>query len=74
MFKNRAEQTKYIVENYPEVTDQRIDNDHWDLLCTHCKVTRGFQVTRREVQGYRDKYHNYNESRSKNLLSRMNRM
>jgi hypothetical protein len=62
MFKDKADQAKYIRENYPEVTDHRIDKDHWDLLCTKCKVTRGFQVTEREVQGYRDlKYRNYHE-------------
>ena len=47
MFKSGAEQSQYILENYPEVTDSRIDDDHWDLHCTHCKVTRGFQVTER---------------------------
>jgi hypothetical protein len=44
MFQNPDDLENYIRENYPEVTDQRIDDDHWDLECNHCKLTRGFQV------------------------------
>lgn len=44
MFKNEEEQITYIKENYSEVTDQRIDNDHWDIYCPKCKMVRGFQV------------------------------
>jgi hypothetical protein len=51
MFQNREELDQYILENYPEVTDNRIDKDHWDLQCTHCKITRGFQVIKRQVSG-----------------------
>jgi len=69
MFENKADQTKYILENYPEVTDHRIDKDHWDLLCTKCKVTRGFQVTRREAQGLRDlKYRSLHEDFSSPVI------
>jgi hypothetical protein len=49
-------QRRYIEENYPEVTDRRIDDDHWDLECSQCKVTRGFQVIRREVQTFHTQY------------------
>lgn len=51
MFKNSDDLKRYIIESYPEVTDQRIDADHWDLQCTVCKITRGFQVIKREVAG-----------------------
>jgi hypothetical protein len=44
MFHSDAEFKHYIIENYPEVTDSRIDDDHWDLPCTQCKLTRDFQV------------------------------
>ena len=46
MFKSIDEQKQYIIDTFPEVTDQRIDDSHWDLLCTTCKTVRGFQVTR----------------------------
>ena len=49
MFRSRDELKTYLIENYPEVTDSRIDEDHWDLECSICKVTRGFQLTKREV-------------------------
>ncbi len=51
MFQNRDELKQYVAENYVEVTDHRMDEDHWDLHCTHCKLTRGFQVIKREVSG-----------------------
>jgi hypothetical protein len=59
MFKDINEQKQYIVDNFPEVTDQRKDERHWDLLCTHCKAIRGFQVTRYEIQAFRDVYREY---------------
>ena len=51
MFQNNDEFDQYVLDNYPEVTDNRIDQDHWDLRCTHCKITRGFQVIKRQVSG-----------------------
>jgi len=51
MFKDSDELKKHIFNNYQEVTDNRIDEDHWDLQCTHCKVVRGFQVIKREISG-----------------------
>jgi Domain of unknown function (DUF4145) len=51
MFRSTSDLEKYIQENYPEVTDHRIDDDHWDLECTQCKLTRGFQVIRRDISG-----------------------
>jgi Domain of unknown function (DUF4145) len=56
MFKSTDDLRAYVQENYPEVTDNRINDDHWDLQCTHCKMTRGFQVVRRDVQGTRSIY------------------
>lgn len=56
MFKTQDEQSKYIVENYPEVTDSCIDDEHWDLLCPHCKVTRGFQVVERSYTTQESRY------------------
>jgi Domain of unknown function (DUF4145) len=51
MFHNIDEFHQYVCENYPEITDHRIDEDHWDLLCTNCQITRGFQVIKRQVSG-----------------------
>jgi hypothetical protein len=51
MFRNATDLQNFVRENYPEVTDRRIDDDHWDLECTHCKLTRGFQVIRRDISG-----------------------
>ncbi len=51
MFKDDDDLQRYVVENYPPVTDNRIDEDHWDLQCTYCKITRGFQVIKRETSG-----------------------
>jgi hypothetical protein len=47
MFKNSDELRVYVIENYPDVTDARIDDAHWDFERTNCKVTRGFQLTKR---------------------------
>jgi hypothetical protein len=49
MFETTDDHRDYIVANYPEVTDRRIDQSHWDLLCTTCKIVRGFQVLRRDI-------------------------
>jgi hypothetical protein len=62
MFQNRDDLKRYIIENYPEVTDNRIDAKHWDLRCTHCKITRGFQVIKRELSGEHTTY-GYGERR-----------
>jgi hypothetical protein len=56
MFTGPDDLRNYIVANYPEVTDQRINEDHWDLLCTTCKIARGFQVIRRDTQTYQGQY------------------
>ena len=47
MFKDNNDLRKYVIETFPEVTDARIDDDHWDLECSVCNVTRGFQLTQR---------------------------
>ena len=47
MFDTEENQIEYIKETYPEVTDSRINDDHWDLHCPNCKTTRGFQVVQR---------------------------
>ena len=44
MFDSIEDQIRYIKETYPEVTDGRINDAHWDLHCSKCKTTRGFQV------------------------------
>ena len=31
-FRDHSQLTKYILDNYPEVTDRRIDEGHWDLF------------------------------------------
>ena len=49
IFGNDADLKKYVIESYFEVTDSRINDDHWDLPCSICKVTRGFQVIKRFV-------------------------
>ena len=46
MFKDKETERAYIMANYPEVTDSRIDEDHWDILCSKCGIVRGFQVVR----------------------------
>ena len=51
MFINSNELKWYVMENYPEITDSRIDDDHWDFQCSFCEVTRGFQVTKRAISG-----------------------
>lgn len=51
MFKSSEELKHYVIANYPEVTDHRIDDNYWDLQCTHCKITRGFQVFKRQLSG-----------------------
>lgn len=47
MFSDNDELKNYVAENYPDVTDSRFDDAHWDLECTKCKMTRGFQLIRR---------------------------
>jgi len=51
MFRDRNDLYKYVTENYLEITDNRIDDDHWDLLCAECQMTRGFQVIKRQLSG-----------------------
>ncbi len=51
MFHDRDALHQYVCENYLEITDHRIDDDHWDLLCTQCQITRGFQVIKRQISG-----------------------
>jgi hypothetical protein len=45
----------YVAETYPEVTDARIDEHHWDLECPICKVTRGFQLTKQSLSVEEDR-------------------
>lgn len=60
MFSSPDELRLYVMQNFPEVTDHRINESHWDLECTTCKVTRGFQLTSREVSGETVGYGNFN--------------
>ncbi|MDX2277272.1 MAG: DUF4145 domain-containing protein [Hyphomonadaceae bacterium] len=50
MFKVSRDLITYVEQNYPEVTDKRIDGTQWDLYCPHCKIVRGFRVTTRISQ------------------------
>jgi uncharacterized protein DUF4145 len=59
VFKNSEELRGYILENFAEVTNHRVNESHWDLECTTCKVTRGFQLTRRAVSGETVGYGNF---------------
>jgi len=52
MFKDFDELEKYVIDNYQEVTDNRINDAHWDLQCTQCKVVRGFQLVKRVLSGH----------------------
>ncbi len=61
MFADENELRLHVTQNYPEVTDFRIDEDHWDLLCDKCQVTRGFQVTWVDVGQVRGRYGGYSE-------------
>lgn len=56
MFKSNIDLTKYIRENFLDITSSRINDDHWDLMCSKCNIVRGFQVTRR---GYTSSSTNY---------------
>jgi hypothetical protein len=56
MFEDRDELRAYVVENYVEVTRDRINDSHWDLECNKCKVTRGFQVVSRQISGTMSEY------------------
>ncbi len=58
MFASKKEQFDYIKETYPEVTDSRINDEHWDLHCPQCQTTRGFQVIERSEGRTPTTYHN----------------
>jgi hypothetical protein len=51
MFETAEDLWSYIEKNYVKVTDNRIDESQWDLECTKCRLTRGFQVIRRDKSG-----------------------
>lgn len=56
MFIDKNTEQAYIIENYPEVTDSRLDDDHWDLFCSTCNIVRGFQVVRKAYTADRGQY------------------
>jgi len=56
MFQDKDAERKYIVENYSEVTDDRIDDNHWDILCSKCNIVRGFQVVRTTYTAHTGQY------------------
>lgn len=64
MFRSYSNQADYIVASFPEVSDNRIDKSHWDLLCTTCKVVRGFQVTKRVNRFFGTEYNVRQEDRA----------
>jgi hypothetical protein len=49
VFRNEDELKHYVIQNYPEVTDNRMDGSHWDLMCTRCNLVSGFQVIKRGI-------------------------
>ncbi|MFA5086272.1 MAG: DUF4145 domain-containing protein [Candidatus Paceibacterota bacterium] len=57
MFSSKEEQFDYIKENYPEVTDKRIDGSHWDIYCPKCKKTCGFQLVTTITNMDKDPYY-----------------
>jgi hypothetical protein len=59
VFKNDNDLKKYIKETFLEVTDARVDDDHWDLECSICKVARGFQLTKRILVGHQTEYESF---------------
>lgn len=60
MFKNNEELKDYIKENCIEITDDRMDDDHFDIYCDSCKIVRGFQVVEQDyVKGFRSQYGGY---------------
>lgn len=60
MFRTKEDQSRYIQENYPEVTDSRINEDHWDIYCPQCKTVRGFQAVERSEGREHGMYATYN--------------
>ena len=64
MFRNKEELARYIFETFPEVTDSRVDDDQWDLECSECKVTRGFQVVQHYTCGSRTEYERFSPDSS----------
>lgn len=63
MFYTDEDQENYIKETYPEVTDKRIDEHHWDLYCSRCKGIRGFQVTQYSYRlEIKSAYSSYNKT------------
>lgn len=64
MFANKKEQDAYIKETYPEVTDSRVDSEHWDLPCSKCGTTRGFQLIHRSEGREYTNYGTYNTDAS----------
>jgi hypothetical protein len=55
MFETDEDLLQYVSSTYPEVTDRRINESHWDLYCSCCKGVRGFQVTSKVLSGQLDR-------------------
>ncbi len=47
MFKNVKEISPYLVSSYEDITDARLDDNHFDVQCETCNIVRGFQVVRK---------------------------
>jgi hypothetical protein len=56
MFKDSHALTKYIVENYTEVSKERLDASHWALECSTCRVKCGFQLVALDGYGEQAEY------------------
>ena len=61
MLKDKNDLIEYIKENFSEVTDSRVNDDHFDIYCTHCGVVRGFQVTKRHYTNEATLYRQYDD-------------
>lgn len=59
MFQSQEDLEAYVRENYPEVTDSRINDDHFDILCPNCGLVRGFQVISYSFASRPAKYRDY---------------
>lgn len=51
--------TKYITENYLDVTEQFDGEEHLNCFCSVCKKDVGFQITEREGVSHRTEYWSY---------------
>jgi len=61
MIQTKDDLRKYIEENYIEITDSRINDEHFDLYCETCGLTRGFQVIEKNTHINGTSYSGYSQ-------------